>query len=384
MFIVQGEGRGHMTQAITLYELLIKAGHEVSYVFVGKSNRREIPSFFFGRIKCPIEKIYSPNFITDKDNKSIRLRATVWKNLVKSHQFISSLIQINRKVKETQPDVIINFYDFLGGLYYLLLAPKIKYVCIGHQYMASHPEFEFAAGHFTDKFLLRFNNALTSLKSNKNLALSFGSSTIRKHKRTVLIPPLLRKEVKELAVTQQPYILCYMVNSGYSTEIIRWHEQNPDVKLHCFWDDREAPEVMEHSNNLTFHKINDKKFLSMMKDCQAYVSTAGFESICEAMYFNKPVLMIPVKGQYEQACNAIDAKKANAGIVDNWFNISKLIDYIPHHSNHAGEFQQWVSRTDSMILQELTQFEETGPISIFNELWLTFKQKNLILPSNYS
>lgn len=37
LFIVQGEGRGHLTQAITLEEILRRNGHEVVEVLVGKS-----------------------------------------------------------------------------------------------------------------------------------------------------------------------------------------------------------------------------------------------------------------------------------------------------------------------------------------------------------
>ena len=41
-FIVQGEGRGHLTQALTTEALLRSAGHEVAEVLVGKSNAREL------------------------------------------------------------------------------------------------------------------------------------------------------------------------------------------------------------------------------------------------------------------------------------------------------------------------------------------------------
>lgn len=46
LFIVQGEGRGHLTQAITLEEILRRNGHEVVEVLVGKSNTRRLPGFF--------------------------------------------------------------------------------------------------------------------------------------------------------------------------------------------------------------------------------------------------------------------------------------------------------------------------------------------------
>lgn len=49
LFIVQGEGRGHLTQAITLEKLLISHGHEVVGIMVGKSRGRKLPDFSDGK-----------------------------------------------------------------------------------------------------------------------------------------------------------------------------------------------------------------------------------------------------------------------------------------------------------------------------------------------
>ena len=37
LFIIQGEGRGHLTQAMTMERLLMSHGHEVVGMLVGKS-----------------------------------------------------------------------------------------------------------------------------------------------------------------------------------------------------------------------------------------------------------------------------------------------------------------------------------------------------------
>lgn len=73
VLVVQGEGRGHMTQAISLYELLLSQGHTVSAVILGSGGKRDIPQFFFDKVKVPIHQLISPNFSCDKNNKYIRL-----------------------------------------------------------------------------------------------------------------------------------------------------------------------------------------------------------------------------------------------------------------------------------------------------------------------
>ena len=45
IFVVQGEGRGHATQAIALQERLQDSGHEVVKVFYGTSPHRPIADF---------------------------------------------------------------------------------------------------------------------------------------------------------------------------------------------------------------------------------------------------------------------------------------------------------------------------------------------------
>ena len=62
LFIVQGEGRGHLTQALALEEILRKGGHEVVETLVGKSNSRQLPGFFNRNMKAPIRRFDSPNF----------------------------------------------------------------------------------------------------------------------------------------------------------------------------------------------------------------------------------------------------------------------------------------------------------------------------------
>lgn len=62
IFTIQGEGRGHFTQAITLEQILRQQGDEVIAILVGKSSRREIPSFFTTKVKAPVYSFESRIF----------------------------------------------------------------------------------------------------------------------------------------------------------------------------------------------------------------------------------------------------------------------------------------------------------------------------------
>jgi uncharacterized protein (TIGR00661 family) len=227
---------------------------------------------------------------------------------------------------------------------------------VGHSFTAAHPTFQFADGRWIEKKLFLIINKLISLGTNKKIGLSFTPLSPEKIENTIIAPPLLRNATLSLNIKQGDFLLGYMVNDGYSREIIDWHRSNPEVQLICFWDKKDEPEIKHISENLVFHQLNDTKFLSMLAECKGLITTAGFESISEALWLGKPVLMVPVSGQYEQACNAIDAARAGAGILDDHFNISKFLKYIEDYKSQKKAFRKWEESGSNTIVQAVTNF----------------------------
>lgn len=353
LFIVQGEGRGHMTQTISMEDILLRNGHEVVEVLVGKSERREIPKFFYEKVKAPVKLYESPNFLVGDNNKGILLFKSILYNLKRCRRYFKSMAFIKQRINETKPDLVINFYELLAGLTYAFHRPHSPYICIGHQYLFLHPEFVFPKGQRFQSFMLNFNTTMTSFRAKKFLALSFVPMGDAPGKKVYVVPPLLRKEVLGLTPGNGNYILGYMLNAGYSEEIMRWHKNNPEIPAHIFWDKSDAPEDLEVEKNLYFHKISDIKFLSYMKNCMGYASTAGFESVCEAMFLSKPILMVPTGGHFEQLCNSFDASRAGAGIVSQSFELDKLIEYIPKYTKNE-QFTTWIKNAETVFLRHVT------------------------------
>ena len=91
LFIVQGEGRGHLTQALTLEEHLRKEGHEIVEVLVGKSRTRELPEFFRKKLKAPLYRFESPNFLPTPANQRNNLAYSTLDNKMRFPAFIRSI-----------------------------------------------------------------------------------------------------------------------------------------------------------------------------------------------------------------------------------------------------------------------------------------------------
>ena len=143
LFIVQGEGRGHLTQAITLEEILRRNGHEVVEVLVGKSNTRRLPGFFNRSIQAPVKRFLSPNFLPTPANKRVSMSRSIAYNLMQVPAYLRSICYIHRRIHETDADLVINFYELLTGLTYLFFRPSVPQISVGHQYLFLHHDFEF-------------------------------------------------------------------------------------------------------------------------------------------------------------------------------------------------------------------------------------------------
>jgi uncharacterized protein (TIGR00661 family) len=365
LFIVQGEGRGHLTQALSLRRLLVEAGHRVAGVVVGQSRRRAVPSFFAEAFEGPVTFVDSPSFVPDGDDRSVRPWTTLVHELSRTPSFLDSLATIDAAVERHEPDVIVNFFEPLSGFYALRYRPDPPIVAVGHQYMFHHPAYTFPPGRRVQRWGTRTFASMTAWGTTRRLALSLYPAPDRPGDGLVVLPPLLRRALfRQPTGRSAPFFLVYILNSGYADEVIRWHEQNPDVRLHCFWDRPGAAPVEHHTDTLTFHQLDDEKFLSLMARCRGFVSTAGFESIAEAMYLGKPVQVVPVEGHFEQLCNAFDTVRAQAGIRSSTFNIDRLQAFLPHYTADAARFRRWVEGSQVRFVREIEAAAERRSVAV--------------------
>jgi uncharacterized protein (TIGR00661 family) len=229
-------------------------------------------------------------------------------------------------------------------------------VVVAHQYLLLNPKFEHPKGSWLHRMLVNLNSNLTAIGSDKKLALSFTPFPDVFQKQLFTVPPLLRREVLNAGLNSatEEFLLMYINQPSLANEVITWHNENSKTKIHCFIT--KLPKEETHPN-LIFHTLNAGLFLSHMKRCQGVVTTAGFETICEAMFFQKPVLMIPLKNHYEQRCNALDAVRAKAGIMQTDFNLSHFLDYAKNEFEADASFNIWANSAEEIILEELEEFE---------------------------
>jgi uncharacterized protein (TIGR00661 family) len=339
-----------MTQAIAMNEMLERRGHRVVAVLVGQNQNRSLPAFFEHAFSVLVGQIPSPGFAI-KQNRSIDLRGTVSNLLRHLPEYRRSLATLHETIQKTKPDLIVNFLEPLMGVYNLRRRHSIPVIAVGHQFMLEHPEFLRVKGFTSQKLAMRRYVALTGVRSAR-LALSFYSTPDIPERRFFVSPPILRRQLFELKPDSVGrYLLVYLLNHGYAEEIVRWHEQHPEIPIHCFYDKPGAPMEEKYDDSLTFHKIHGERFLSLMASCRGVACTAGFESVSEAAYLGKPLLLVPVENHFEQYVNACDAEQTGIGLRDTSFQLSRLLN--ADNRQASLKFRQWVDQAEAIAMRAI-------------------------------
>jgi uncharacterized protein (TIGR00661 family) len=90
-------------------------------------------------------------------------------------------------------------------------------------------------------------------------------------------------------------------------------QQLTDVHFHVF---SKKATTTTTKGNITYMPISKIGFNQSMINSYGVITGAGFETPAEALYLGKKVLCLPIKGQYEQLCNAAALHNFNVPIVN--------------------------------------------------------------------
>lgn len=348
MFAVQGEGRGHMTQAIAMQQMLRRRGHRVVAVLAGQNPSRQLPDFFTSAFEVPVTPIASPGF-TMKQGRGVSLAATARHSLKRLPECRQSLALIRSKLATTRPDLVINFLEPLMGYFNLRHGARVPTLAVGHQFMLRHPRFPKLGRWNPQRMGMQCYVGITGARSAK-LALSFYRAPDDPNNGFFVAPPILRQQLFDLP--QRPardYLLVYLLNHGYASDLQSWHQRHPATPVHCFYDKPGAPDEERVDATLTFHRLHGEKFLALMAGCRGVACSAGFESVSEAAYLGKPLLMVPTEGHFEQQLNAHDAERTHLGVAATVYDLDRLPAVANHEAMSA--FRHWVDQAEEITLR---------------------------------
>lgn len=345
ILIVQGEGRGHLSQSIALSEYLEEAGHRIQKVFVGSRPGGVVPEYFSEFFKGRLELFQSPYFLRTPNQKGIDVGRSLIMNLFRSSIYLHEMKRIRKSILEQAPDAVFNFYDLVGAFALRKTGPGIRRIGIGHHFLLHLEAYRSCRKGMLDRWLLQAHTRLVLRSCDRIMALSFRA--IQSKSGIEVIPPLIREPFRRMVHRPGNRYLAYLMTGGYLYDLIRMCREDPDFKVDVF---TELKPGMDLPAGMRIHPFSENRFRELMSQCKGVISTAGFDTAAEAAYHGIPLLVIPARSHYEQYCNSRDVEQSGIGKA-----VYQLVPGIQAMAESSGnnQFREWADRAGSLILQSM-------------------------------
>jgi uncharacterized protein (TIGR00661 family) len=294
LYGVVGEGMGHATRSRVVVEHLLAEGHDIHVMVSGRAHAM-LQKHFSG-----VHKIHGWHLVYE-DN-TVKKTETALANL----EGLASGIPQNVAayfdlVSEFRPEVVVS--DFESWTWTFGRLHRVPVVSVDNMQVINrceHPD-EVLAGHKA-LFLLAKGIVKSKLPGCRHYVVTtFFEPPVCKE-RTTLVPPILRPEVIAARPSEGDHVLVYSsADSAESLENVL--KSLPDQEFVVYGLRRGIQEAQQDAN-LQHQPFSEQGFVDHLASAKAVVAGGGFSLMSECVYLHKPVLSVPLEGQFEQILNA--------------------------------------------------------------------------------
>jgi len=305
LFAIQGTGNGHISRAREIVPLLQQYG-ELDLLVSG--TQAEVS------LSQPLKyKFHGFSFVFGT-NGGVDKWATY--KIMNSRQLWKDIHSLPLK----QYDLIVNDFEPVSA--WACKLQKVPSVSLSHQCSFVSPKTPRPSTVNFGEWLLKYYSPTTY-----HIGFHFERYDDFIH------TPVIRSEIRNLETSNLGHYTVYLpaYDDKMLTKLLKRTER---VQWQIFSKRQKTP---EQDGNVKIFPVNNEAFNASMASCEGLLTGGGFEGPAEALFLKKKVLMIPMKNQYEQQCNALAASKLGVPIItdiddyfiyhiNNWLNSDKKIE----------------------------------------------------------
>lgn len=285
LYAIQATGNGHISRAMQLMPYLQAYG--TVDVFLSGSNSHLQPSLPVAYRSKGLSLFYGNTGGLDywRMWKEFSLRR-IWKEA--------------RELPVEKYDLVLNDFESITSL--ACRFKKVPSIGFGHQAsfhsnLTPRPKHKDMAGELV---LKQYATA------EAYMGLHF------KPYDTFICAPVIKEDILHAQPTDQGHVTVYL--SHYSDEMVMNALRSiQGMRFEIFSRKVSAPQVY---GNCTLIPISNEGFTQSLINSHGVITGAGFETPAEALYLGKKLLVLPIRGQYEQLCNAAALKDFNVQVID--------------------------------------------------------------------
>ena len=284
LYAIQGTGNGHLSRARDIIPLLQLRG-ELDILVSGIQADVELPH----HIKYSFKGL---SFIFGKKGG-----IDFYQTYKKSH--LRNLFREIKSLPVERYDLVINDFEPVSAWACFL---KNK-TCISLSHQAAVLSKKSPQPQHTDAV------GRAILKNYAPTTFQYGFH-FREYASNIYTP-VIRKQVREIRPE----------NKGHYTVYLPAYSEKRIIKVLSECKDRKWEVFSKHSKksfkekNVFVYPISNESFIKSMASAEGVLCGAGFETPAEAMFLGKKLMVIPMKNQFEQHCNAAALKELGVPIL---------------------------------------------------------------------
>lgn len=305
LYAIQATGNGHISRAKELIPLLQK--HlEVDVLLSGTSADIELG--------LPVRyRFRGLSFVFGKNGG-----IDIWKTILTMNfwQFFKDV----RRLPLKQYDFVINDFEPVSA--WACVWRKSHCIALSHQYslLTPHVPKPPQKARFSDFILKHYAPA------------SVGYGFHFKSYNSSVFLPIIKKELKSVSPIKKNYFVVYLPAFD-DQKIIKALSKIHKTNWVVFSKHTKEKYTF---GNIKVKPISSKVFNKKLINCRGVLCGAGFETPAEALHLKKKLMVIPMKNQYEQQCNAealkklgvpilYDLKKGDLTEIKTWIKSKKIV-----------------------------------------------------------
>ena len=302
LYGIQLTGNGHITRSIQIIKSLKEIGCEVDIITSGSNSQLELPYEIKSRYKG-LSFLYNRSGGID------------WIKTIGSLGLIQFLKDI--EYDASGYDIVVSDFEPISA--WSAKKHKKPSIGIGNQYsfISENITRPNRRSIISEIFLNRF------AKCDHNIAINY-----QRYDDFIELPiisdSLLGKETRE-----DDFYLVYLPSISTERIVRELKSANQNWRIY-------SPDVKEDyvDGKIELKKPNKEEFAKDLLRCKGVITAAGFSTTSEALVLKKKIWSIPIKGQYEQECNALALKGMGIFTEDlstesiaKWIECYEKIDY---------------------------------------------------------
>lgn len=299
LYAIQGTGNGHVARALELYPALCRYA-QVDVLISGIQTELTLPFPVKYRLGG-LSFIFGKHGGIDKWETARRMRPL---------HLLRDILTLPLR----EYDFVINDFEPISAWACRLQGKKM--IGVSHQMAVLHPD---APKPVQDD---AFGRWVLKHYAPSHWQLGFHFIPLGQEVTT----PVIRNQVRQLTPENAGHYTVYL--PAYDdASIIEELSQFPGIR----WEVFSKKSKCSYSNgNVDIRPINNEAFVRSMARSAGILCGAGFETPAEALFLQKKLMVVPMKGQYEQQCNAACLKSMGVPVIESL------------HRRHRAQLALWL------------------------------------------